>query len=56
MLLMGAVVAQLLPGAPMPPGRLRRELFTRYGLPWECGTPPEEPSGGAPLPLAAPQR
>jgi AcrR family transcriptional regulator len=47
-LLMGAVVAVLLPGAPMPIGRLRAELFGRYGLDWELGTPPEgEPTAGA---------
>ncbi|MBL1096699.1 TetR/AcrR family transcriptional regulator [Streptomyces coffeae] len=46
-LLMGAVVAVLLPGAPMAPGRLRAELFHRYGLDWELGDPPgEEPPGG----------
>lgn len=39
-LLMGAVVAVLLPGAPMPLSRLRAELFSRYGLDWESGTPP----------------
>lgn len=38
--LMGAVVAQLLPGAPMPLDRLRAELFARYALPWERGYPP----------------
>ena len=44
-LLMGAVVAVLLPGAPMPMGRLRAELFGRYGLDWELGDPPgEEPT------------
>lgn len=41
-LLMGAVVAQLLPGAPMPLSRLRAELFARYGLPWERGFPPAD--------------
>ncbi|MEU2390890.1 helix-turn-helix domain-containing protein [Streptomyces sp. NPDC007369] len=40
-LLMGAVVAVLLPGAPMPSARLRAELFHRYGLDWELGVPPE---------------
>ncbi|MBZ4017450.1 TetR/AcrR family transcriptional regulator [Streptomyces purpurogeneiscleroticus] len=50
-LLMGAVVAVLLPGAPMPVTRLRGELFQRYGLDWELGAPPDgddgrEPSGG----------
>ncbi|MGW7579205.1 TetR/AcrR family transcriptional regulator [Streptomyces sp. NPDC054765] len=46
-LLMGSVVAMLLPGAPMPRGRLRAELFQRYGLTWELGAPPdEEPPGG----------
>ncbi|MFP8961400.1 TetR/AcrR family transcriptional regulator [Streptomyces nanhaiensis] len=52
-LLMGAVVAVLLPGAPMPPARLRAELFARYGLDWELGFPPDvhgrEPSGLGPL-------
>lgn len=38
--LMGAVVAVLLPGAPMPVERLRAELFARYGLDWELGVPP----------------
>lgn len=48
-LLMGAVVAQLLPGAPMPPERLRAELFARYGLEWESGVPPgDPPPGGTP--------
>ncbi|MEU3187589.1 helix-turn-helix domain-containing protein [Streptomyces sp. NPDC006923] len=46
-LLMGAVFAVLMPGAPMPPERLRAELFTRYGLDWELGVPPGgEPPGG----------
>lgn len=44
-LLMGAVFAVLLPGAPMSPARLRAELFQRYGLAWELGSPPE---GGRP--------
>ncbi|MBW5484716.1 TetR/AcrR family transcriptional regulator [Streptomyces bambusae] len=44
-LLMGAVFAVLLPGAPMPAERLRAELFQRYGLDWELGVPPD---GGAP--------
>ncbi|GAA2935441.1 helix-turn-helix domain-containing protein [Streptomyces enissocaesilis] len=46
-LLMGAVFAALLPGAPMPLPRLRAELFQRYGLDWELGVPPGgEPPGG----------
>lgn len=46
-LLMGAVVAVLLPGAPMPASRLRAELFQRYGLDWELGVPPDGgPPGG----------
>ncbi|MFD3324469.1 TetR/AcrR family transcriptional regulator [Streptomyces sp. NPDC058701] len=46
-LLMGAVVAVLLPGAPMPVSRLRAELFQRYGLDWELGVPPDGgPPGG----------
>ncbi|MER6145283.1 helix-turn-helix domain-containing protein [Streptomyces sparsogenes] len=45
--LMGAVVAILLPGAPMPAERLRAELFNRYGLDWELGVPPgPEGAGG----------
>lgn len=43
-LLMGAVFAQLIPGASMPLPLLRAELFQRYGLAWELGTPP----GGRP--------
>ncbi|PRH78527.1 TetR family transcriptional regulator [Streptomyces solincola] len=51
-LLMGAVFAVLLPGASMERARLRAELFQRYGLDWESGTPPggpglEGPPGGA---------
>ncbi|GHG49233.1 TetR/AcrR family transcriptional regulator [Streptomyces griseocarneus] len=47
-LLMGAVVAILLPGAPMPAERLRAELFQRYGLEWGLGVPPaaEPPAEG----------
>ncbi|MFF2063070.1 TetR/AcrR family transcriptional regulator [Streptomyces sp. NPDC058200] len=46
-LLMGAVFAVLMPGAPMPLPRLRAELFRRYGLGWELGVPPDgEPPGG----------
>ncbi|MEV4443592.1 helix-turn-helix domain-containing protein [Streptomyces sp. NPDC049577] len=48
-LLMGSVVAVLLPGAPMPVERLRSELFQRYGLAWELGAPPgERPPGERP--------
>lgn len=46
-LLMGAVFAQLIPGATMPQARLRAELFQRYGLAWECGAPPDEVPPGA---------
>ncbi|MBC3989674.1 TetR family transcriptional regulator [Streptomyces sp. AC563] len=60
-LLMGAVVAVLLPGAPMPTARLRAELFHRYGLDWELGDPPpssedapEPPTAGTPRPTPAP--
>jgi AcrR family transcriptional regulator len=51
-LLMGAVVAVLLPGAPMPLARLRAELFARYGLAWNLGDPPQPeplPGGGTPV-------
>ncbi|MER5728811.1 helix-turn-helix domain-containing protein [Streptomyces sp. NPDC002138] len=44
-LLMGAVFAVLLPGAPMAAARLRAELFQRYRLDWEQGAPPD---GGPP--------
>jgi AcrR family transcriptional regulator len=47
-LLMGAVFAMLVPGAPMPQDRLRSELFHRYGLDWESGIPP----GAEPPPAA----
>ncbi|MGP3967725.1 TetR/AcrR family transcriptional regulator [Streptomyces sp. 6N223] len=47
--LMGAVVAQLLPGAPMPMARMRAELFGRYGLSWELGFPPETGPEGGPV-------
>ncbi|KOV57199.1 TetR/AcrR family transcriptional regulator [Streptomyces sp. MMG1121] len=39
--LMGAVYAALVPGAPMPLPALRAELFQRYGLDWTLGVPPE---------------
>ena len=39
-LLMGAVYAALVPGAKMPIETLRTELFRRYNLDWELGTPP----------------
>ncbi|MEU0005857.1 helix-turn-helix domain-containing protein [Streptomyces sp. NPDC006314] len=39
-LLMGAVFAALVPGAPMPVPALRAALFQRYGLDWELGVPP----------------
>ncbi|NBE55299.1 TetR/AcrR family transcriptional regulator [Streptomyces boluensis] len=46
-LLMGAVFAVLLPGAPMPADTLRDDLFQRYGLDWELGVPPSaKPPGG----------
>jgi hypothetical protein len=54
-LLMGAVVALLLPGAPMPLSRLRGELFQRYGLRWELGRPPPE-STDPPSPAPGPAK
>ncbi|WP_369214717.1 TetR/AcrR family transcriptional regulator [Streptomyces flavofungini] len=45
-LLMGAVFALLIPGAPMPLATLRAELFQRYGLEWELGVPPGGPPPG----------
>lgn len=53
-LLMGATVALLLPGAPMPVARLRSELFQRYDLDWRAGSPPcahdprDQPGGAVP--------
>jgi AcrR family transcriptional regulator len=46
-LLMGAVYAALIPGAPMPVPLLRAELFERYGLDRDLGLSPdaEEPGG-----------
>jgi AcrR family transcriptional regulator len=44
-LLMGATVALLLPGAPMPLARLRTELFQRYQLEWSAGAPPYDDAG-----------
>jgi AcrR family transcriptional regulator len=47
-LLMGAVYAALVPGAPMPVPVLRAELFKRYRLDWDMGLPPEaQPPGGS---------
>jgi len=40
-LLMGAVYAALVPGAPMPVPVLRAELFKRYRIGWEQGVPPD---------------
>ncbi|MFE0173585.1 TetR/AcrR family transcriptional regulator [Streptomyces sp. NPDC059002] len=54
-LLMGAVFALLIPGAPMPLTALRAELFQRYGLDWGLGVPPcAAPPGGThpPQPFA----
>lgn len=44
-LLMGATVALLLPGAPMPLAQLRAELFLRYHLAWAAGAPPAGTEG-----------
>ncbi|MEU8585951.1 helix-turn-helix domain-containing protein [Streptomyces sp. NPDC048664] len=46
-LLMGAVYAALVPGAPMPVPVLRAELFARYGLAREMGSPPGREDAGA---------
>ncbi|MGY1524395.1 TetR/AcrR family transcriptional regulator [Streptomyces sp. MN3] len=46
-LLMGAVYAAVMPGAPMSVPVLRAELFKRYRLDWEMGVPPDpEGTGG----------
>ncbi|MFI9345365.1 TetR/AcrR family transcriptional regulator [Streptomyces sp. NPDC052773] len=39
--LMGAVYAMVLPNVGMPITPLRAELFRRYGLEWEMGSPPD---------------
>ncbi|MGW0532346.1 TetR/AcrR family transcriptional regulator [Streptomyces sp. NPDC003032] len=52
-LLMGAVFALLIPGAPMPLTTLRAELFERYGLDWKLGVPPSgTPPDGTPSTLS----
>lgn len=45
-LLMGAVYAAVMPGAPMPTPVLRAELFERYGLDWGMGVPPDPETAG----------
>ncbi|CAL9645281.1 HTH-type transcriptional regulator BetI [Streptomyces sp. enrichment culture] len=45
-LLMGAVYAALMPGAPMPVPVLRAELFARYRLEWDMGVPPDTGASG----------
>ncbi|MDH6109118.1 AcrR family transcriptional regulator [Kitasatospora sp. MAP12-15] len=39
--LMGACIGVLLPGAQTPLPPIRADLFARYGLAWELGTPPQ---------------
>lgn len=51
-LLMGAVYAALVPGAPMPIPVLRTELFQRYGLDRELGAPPESVTETGPRDLS----
>ncbi|MEV7242362.1 helix-turn-helix domain-containing protein [Streptomyces sp. NPDC093248] len=48
--LMGAVFAALVPGVPMPVPALRAELFRRYRLDWELGTPPGSGADAAATP------
>ncbi|MEU3458932.1 TetR/AcrR family transcriptional regulator [Streptomyces sp. NPDC006733] len=55
-LLMGSVVALLVPGVPMPLPRLRAELFTRYGLDWDLGVPPPAGAPGAAATTRPPPR
>ncbi|MER5642000.1 TetR/AcrR family transcriptional regulator [Kitasatospora sp. NPDC002227] len=38
--LMGGCIGVLLPGAALPLAPIRADLFARYGLDWELGTPP----------------
>lgn len=38
--LMGGCIGVLLPGAATPLPLIRADLFARYGLAWELGTPP----------------
>ncbi|GGO91067.1 TetR/AcrR family transcriptional regulator [Wenjunlia tyrosinilytica] len=49
-LLMGGVVGLLLPGAELQPARIRAELFRRYGLDWDQGTPSTAPPPAWPPP------
>ncbi|MET9441891.1 helix-turn-helix domain-containing protein [Streptomyces sp. NPDC006610] len=53
-LLMGAVYAMVLPNVGMPIAPLRAELFRRYRLDWEQGSPPdaEAPGGEREEPLS----
>ncbi|WP_035804393.1 TetR/AcrR family transcriptional regulator [Kitasatospora mediocidica] len=39
--LMGGCIGVLLPGAQTALPPVRADLFARYGLPWELGTPPQ---------------
>nr|WP_322975213.1 TetR family transcriptional regulator [Peterkaempfera bronchialis] len=39
--LMGGCIGVLLPGAETPLVPIRADLFARYGLAWELGTPPQ---------------
>ncbi|MFE9427295.1 TetR/AcrR family transcriptional regulator [Kitasatospora sp. NPDC006697] len=42
--LMGGCIGVLLPGAQTPLPPIRADLFSRYGLPWELGRPPQPES------------
>ncbi|GAA0704232.1 TetR/AcrR family transcriptional regulator [Kitasatospora atroaurantiaca] len=39
--LMGGCIGVLLPGAAIPLAPIRADLFSRYGLAWELGVPPQ---------------
>jgi len=46
--LMGGCIGVLLPGAETPLVPIRADLFARYGLAWELGTPPQAAPPGGP--------
>ncbi|MGK4584473.1 TetR/AcrR family transcriptional regulator [Kitasatospora sp. HPMI-4] len=48
--LMGGCIGVLLPGAALPLAPIRADLFARYGLAWELGTPPQPQAPPRPHP------
>ncbi len=54
--LMGGCMGVLLPGAETPLVPIRADLFARYGLAWELGTPPGPRPPGGPRIRVSPRR